>query len=439
MTSSGPTARYAAPPHGLNASTLRPNQPHCSASRPNLLVVSRGCDPPSPGTQTVIVHVPQLPDYEIVVAETLSITLPASATASQAETFTSPDLVILPFSGSAHLSGYLYNTTVPNVQHPDLSTDGSVTEEAVNARPHELFVHLTHNTYVAALGNHTPDDAAVSDANAARDRISRDVLDGIAGAQTHSRAWSNELARLDAALYVRRLDDATLRVELPALPAFDIATPETVTVTLPGSALVAQEAVVAGSFVVVADPGLVSAEGSLTTAGAAYVLKARQTELVLTLTNDTWLDSVVDDPAVSYASTPPSQVVMPRPAGAYGSCPSSLAAGTRSSARSTPPAAARRPAGTTSSSRRSARAPCASSRRRASCCRCRKTAATTSSRPRRCASPSPCAALRRPGGPSRSLAQRIGYLPSALPHHILTCCSHVARAHHALWNRARRC
>ena len=48
--------------------TALPHSPICYSSLTRLR-------PPLAGTQTVIVHVPQLPDYEIVVAETLSITL----------------------------------------------------------------------------------------------------------------------------------------------------------------------------------------------------------------------------------------------------------------------------------------------------------------------------------------------------------------------------
>ena len=65
-----------------------------------------------------------------------------------------------------------------------------------------------------------------------------------------------ELARLDAGAVVARLGPTLLRLSLPPLTHLEIYEPEAVTVTLPGTALLAQQPVLAGAFPICADPGL---------------------------------------------------------------------------------------------------------------------------------------------------------------------------------------
>ena len=224
---------------------------------------------------TMVLHVPQLVDFEIVEAETIRAMLPGVALSSQTTGVAVPDLVIYPFSGSAFLSGDLSNT--------------SVDEQSMRLVTRELYVHLRHNTFSYALANAT---------DPSRGTICREILDGIVS-RLDGPGWNAQVTGLDAVALITRTGPQELRLRLPPLPAYSISEPETVDVTLPSSALVARQPLPAGSFVVLADPGFCDVSGSLVTAGAEDVLRSRQTELVLTLRHDTWLRSIDDDPAVA--------------------------------------------------------------------------------------------------------------------------------------------
>ena len=224
---------------------------------------------------TMVLRVPQLVDFEIVEAETIRAMLPGVALSSQTTGVAVPNLVVYPFSGSAFLSGDLTNT--------------SVDEHSMRLVTRELYVHLRHNTFSYALAN-------ASDPS--RSTICQEILDGIVS-RLAGPGWNAQVAGLDAAAQITRTGPQELRLRLPPLPAYSITEPETVDVTLPSSSLVARQPLLAGYFVVLADPGFCDVSGSLMSAGAEDVLQTRQTELVLTLRDDTWLRSIVDDPVVA--------------------------------------------------------------------------------------------------------------------------------------------
>ena len=86
---------------------------------------------------TMVLHVPQLVDFEIVEAETIRAMLPGVALSSQTTGVAVPNLVVYPFSGSAFLSGDLTNT--------------SVDERSMRLVTRELYVHLRSNTFSYAV------------------------------------------------------------------------------------------------------------------------------------------------------------------------------------------------------------------------------------------------------------------------------------------------
>ena len=158
------SGRTTTPSHARSHRSPLQNEPQLERQRSR----ARYHDLERPDRSTVIVHVPQLHDEPRLPRPSRSP--PATATASQAETTTSPDLVILP-SPDRRTGAEPYNTTVPNVQHRPVDGRLGRGGRGAHAAP-RAFVHLTHNTYVAALGNHTPDDASVSD-NVARAHLAR--------------------------------------------------------------------------------------------------------------------------------------------------------------------------------------------------------------------------------------------------------------------------
>ena len=206
----------------------------------------------------LFVHVPLFHDYQIERVETLRLQLPATALSSRTSFFAAPELVIYPFTGHASLGGMLSQGT---------------TEAALRTAEHVLLITLLGNEWVPALSNAT---------DPARLTISRDVLGGLASEVAPAeqpRGWNGLLAGLDAAACVSRLSEVVLEVRIPALAAYETAVPELVSATLPGSALVGQQPVGAGSFLVLADPGRAELTGSLVDANDEAIVKAEPSEV----------------------------------------------------------------------------------------------------------------------------------------------------------------
>ena len=220
---------------------------------------------------TLLIHVPQFYDYQITFAETLRLTLPNDAMASRTSFIATPDLVIYPFSGSASLDGTL---------------SGGTTEAAIRTQSHVLRISLIGNRFLSALSNMT---------DPARHSISADVLRGCASNAGDPTGWNAQLLQLTASDHTTRLSDYELEVQVPAIPAYQTSTPETIVVTLPASALIAQQPLVAGTFTVLADAGSAELSGTLFSANAEATVRSSHSELVITLTGDTWVPSLSTD------------------------------------------------------------------------------------------------------------------------------------------------
>jgi hypothetical protein len=183
------------------------------------------------------------------------------------------------------------------------------TEAAVVASEHVLRIELSGavlngiyqdgNGFVTAFDNSLDDPVRVA--------ISRGVLDGLRGlkaAAAFPNSWNGRLATVDAQTSVTRLSATVLEIRVPPLPGFRISTPEVVTVTIPGGALFGRQPVVAGSFELLADPGMATLSGSLLTANEERVVNMAESEIVVTLAGDEFEPTLATDSALAAELAP---------------------------------------------------------------------------------------------------------------------------------------
>ena len=228
---------------------------------------------------TLIIHVPQFHDYQITYAETLRLTLPNDALSSRTSFAASPEIIIYPFSGSASLDGQLAAGT---------------TEAELVAQPHILIVRLVGNSFFPVLNNMT-------DPN--RENVATDIFTGLRSsvgpAEGEPNAWNTQLATLTASNCLVLLSETELQVTIPALAAYGVSTPETISVVLPATALVAQQPLSAGSFTVYAIAGRAYLSGSLLSANSEATINREGSEIVITLIDDVWRSSIATDAALA--------------------------------------------------------------------------------------------------------------------------------------------
>ena len=225
--------------------------------------------------RTALVHVPQFHDYQIVLPESVVLTLPTAATASRTSFVATPELVLYPYEGIASLGGGL-----------SLGTS----EAALVVAEHVLLISLDGNEYVTNFLDAPTDPERLS--------ISRDVLSGLAGrlsAAASPEGWNGRLLTLDPLACVTRLSSTQLEVRLPALPGFAVTAPELVTVTLPATALAGRQPVLAGTYEILADPGVAMLSGPLLTANLERTIQTAHSQIVVTLRGDEFEDALGAD------------------------------------------------------------------------------------------------------------------------------------------------
>ena len=226
---------------------------------------------------TLVINIPQLHDYQVDLAETIRLVLPEEAMASRTSFVATPDLVIYPFSGFVSLDG-------------PLST-GSY-ESALRFDEHVLLIKLTGNEFLPLLSNAT---------HPRREEVSKEVLRGCVSDVAEPTGWNYQLAQLTASAYITIIDlERTIaEVRLPALATYQTSRPERVTVTLPGAAIKSQQPLVAGTFMVLADAGSAALSGNLLNANEEATIKNLDSEIVMTLTGDTWNPALRTDPVLA--------------------------------------------------------------------------------------------------------------------------------------------
>lgn len=104
-------------------------------------------------------------------------------------------------------------------------------EQAIVAGGATVIVSLTEDQWVAA--------------GTTFDAVRQDIIDGFDSAQSELTGWNNEVRDKEVVGAVVRNSPTQVTVTFTASPAYDISSNETITLTVPGSALVGGSPVVA--------------------------------------------------------------------------------------------------------------------------------------------------------------------------------------------------
>ncbi len=106
-------------------------------------------------------------------------------------------------------------------------------ETAIRAGGRTVVITLVNETWVAA--------------GATFNAVRQDIIDGLDSAQSETTGWNNEIRDKEVVTAVVRTSDTVVTITLSASAAYAITANETITVTVPSSAMVGMGAPVTGS------------------------------------------------------------------------------------------------------------------------------------------------------------------------------------------------
>lgn len=121
-------------------------------------------------------------------------------------------------------NGYALTGVLPASAALSGSIVPTATEDAIRAGGETIVITLTNDTWAAA--------------GASFDAIRQDIIDGLVSAQAEPTGWNAAVTPFIPVTAVVRTSDTVVTITLPAFPAYDITAPETITDTVPQSALV---------------------------------------------------------------------------------------------------------------------------------------------------------------------------------------------------------
>ena len=199
--------------------------------------------------------------YNISADETITVTVPASAVGSGGAIVAAPTFDVTAASISAAVTG----TVTP-----------SATEADVVAGGRTVVVTLTNETWVAA--------------GPTFDAIRQDIIDGLDSAQSEVTGWNNEVRDKQGVAGVVRTSNTVVTITLDAQAAYDVTANETITVTVPATAVVGVNPIVATpTFEIVTSSPYATVSGTVTPSATEGAIVAGGDTIVITLTNDSWV------------------------------------------------------------------------------------------------------------------------------------------------------
>jgi len=150
------------------------------------------------------------------------------------------------------------------------------TETQITAGGRTIIIDLTDDTWVAS--------------GATFNAIRQDIIDGLDSAQSEALGWNAEVRDKEVVTAVVRNNDTTVTITLTAQPGYDITATETITVTVPASAVTSGEAIVATpTFTVTSVAATAVISGTATaTIDEADVVTGGKT-IIITLANGSWV------------------------------------------------------------------------------------------------------------------------------------------------------
>jgi len=131
----------------------------------------------------------------------------------------------------------------------------------------------------------------------------QNIIDGLDAGTSQTYGWNNEVRDNESTSAVVRTNDTTVTITLSASAAYNPFTDETITVTIPGTAVTGGSQITASpTFAVTAenDPAAALSGTFLPTSTEAEIVSGGKT-IIITLTNDTWGPTVGDDNAITTA------------------------------------------------------------------------------------------------------------------------------------------
>ena len=124
---------------------------------------------------------------------------------------------------------------IPPSSTPTAVVSGTVVSSATEAEiivgGETIIITLTDDTWVAS--------------GATFDGIRQDIIDGIDSAQSEATGWDATVKATQGVSGVVRTSDTVVTITLDAQASYDISSAETITVTIPASAVVSAGAIVA--------------------------------------------------------------------------------------------------------------------------------------------------------------------------------------------------
>lgn len=193
----------------------------------------------------VTITLPAFASFNITATETITATIPAAALTGASPIVASPTftVAVVPF---ATISG--------------TATDG-ISEVDVVAGGKTVIITLNGDTWVAAGATFEAQRQA--------------IIDGLDSAQAEATGWNAEVRDNLAVTDVVRTSATVVTVTLSAQAAYDITAQETITVTVPASALTGNAAIV-GSPTFTVNPQSVDTGSNMTYAGAIARRRGRR-------------------------------------------------------------------------------------------------------------------------------------------------------------------
>ena len=211
--------------------------------------------------------------YNNSADETITVTVPASGVTTPSGIVATPTFDIT----SAAISAAVTGTIAP-----------TATEAEVVAGGKTVIITLTNETWVAA--------------GAAFDAQRQNIIDGLDSAQSELTGWNNEVRNKQGVAGVVRTSATVVTITLDAQAAYDVAADETITVTVPASAVVGVGAIVATpTFDVLTANPLATVSGTVAPSVTEGDVAGGGKTIIITLTNATWDATIGADNALTTA------------------------------------------------------------------------------------------------------------------------------------------
>ncbi len=213
--------------------------------------------------------------YAITANETITVTVPATALTAAGEMVATPTFDVTNETPTCALTG--------------TAQDGGVLETEIGAGAETIILTLTGAQWVATAG----DDNAITDA----------IIAGIDSAQGEGAGWDAVVKGNMVFGDVARTSATVITITLGAEPTYAITANETITVTIPDSAILNQSGMTASpTFAVTNENPTCAVTGTAITGGVleTEIVTGGET-IILTLTGATWVATAGDDNAITTA------------------------------------------------------------------------------------------------------------------------------------------